>query len=354
MLSEPLLASWAGWSGLVALVLSAALLAAILTIPLVRRYSHWRRQRVLKRWRPLLAAALHHAPPSLPSLPRRQLPAFLELWNHLHASLGSDARNGLNRLGAAAGLPAGVSGMLRGRGRRFRRRAAMAAGNLELAAAWDVLAELLADPDPALSLAAAGALGRIDPQRAAPLLVERLRQGPPWPLAGAVETLAVAGAEVMGPALARAIVAAEGRTARRLLRCLTAIAPRDGAAVVAALLARSSDEGLLKTCLQQVEDPAQLELIRALAFHPHWHVRVHAATALGRLGVPGDETILTGMLSDSQWWVRYRAAGALARLPWLDGGELGRIEALQTDRYARDILHQVGAERRLAGSARDA
>jgi hypothetical protein len=51
-----------------------------------------------------------------------------------------------------------------------------------------------------------------------------------------------------------------------------------------------------------------------------------------------------GMLGDSQWWVRYRAARALAHLPWMDDERLRHIKGTLTDRYARDILHQVMAE----------
>ena len=100
-------------------------------------------------------------------------------------------------------------------------------------------------------------------------------------------------------------------------------------------------------CLTLVNSASGLDAVRALARYPVWHVRVHAATALGRLGGKEDESLLVDMLADSQWWVRYRAACALSRLPWLDDAGLLRIKDTRADRYARDMMHQAMTEREL-------
>jgi HEAT repeat protein len=77
-------------------------------------------------------------------------------------------------------------------------------------------------------------------------------------------------------------------------------------------------------------------------------VRLHAAQALGRLGTREDEWHLRRALADSQWWVRYRAAQALGNLPFMDVDRLRRITEDVEDRYGRDILRQVIAEKELA------
>ena len=76
-----------------------------------------------------------------------------------------------------------------------------------------------------------------------------------------------------------------------------------------------------------------------------------ACTVLSEAG--GGATVIAGgqtlmpLLTDPQWWVRYRTAQALQHL--LAGGEaqLAKVRDAQEDRYARDILTQVMAERAL-------
>jgi HEAT repeat protein len=94
--------------------------------------------------------------------------------------------------------------------------------------------------------------------------------------------------------------------------------------------------------------PQLLDAVRAMIVHPRWHLRMEAAKALGRIGLPDDLPRLEGLLGDAQWWVRYRAAQSIVRLPFLSRTELERLRARQTDRYARDILAHVLAERALA------
>jgi hypothetical protein len=60
-----------------------------------------------------------------------------------------------------------------------------------------------------------------------------------------------------------------------------------------------------------------------------------------------DAVALEPLLADPQWWVRYRTAQALEHLFRDDAGRLERVRDAQEDRYARDILTQVMAERAL-------
>ena len=53
------------------------------------------------------------------------------------------------------------------------------------------------------------------------------------------------------------------------------------------------------------------------------------------------------LLADPQWWVRYRTAQALQHLLAGAEGRLAQVRDAQEDRYARDILTQVMAERAL-------
>lgn len=83
------------WVGAAALVLTGVLLLLILLVRLRQLVKQQWRRRVLNRWRPLLMASLYEHPESLPPLSRFDFPDFLELWNHLHQSLGGEARDSL-------------------------------------------------------------------------------------------------------------------------------------------------------------------------------------------------------------------------------------------------------------------
>lgn len=330
-----------------ALVISSMMLLLMPFRWLWLKVKQQRRRRMLNCWRPLLMASLYQQPDSLPRLSRIDVPDFLELWNHLHQSLGPEARDSLSQVAGLLRMPATVSRMLRGTSLRSRLIAVLTAGNLRLAAAWDELRELLGNQSPAMSLAAAMALVRIDAARALALLMPHVVKRDDWAPQQVEEILHAAGAENCTESLIYAIREAAPERVAQLLRYLAGISPAAAAPVIGNLLANPPDDGLLVICLQLVNLPGELEAVRSMTRHPTWHVRVHAATALGRLGTHEDEAILAGMLADSQWWVRYRAACALSQLPWLDANGLLRIKDMQTDRYARDMMHHVMAEREL-------
>lgn len=331
-----------------ALVLTGLLLSLALLGRLLHYLQRSRRQRVLDRWRPLLMASLYELPESLPSLSRFDYPDFLDLWNHLHESLGSEARGNLERVAGLARVPAAVSRMLRRGGYEGRLAALRTAGNLRLSAIWDVLRELLESDSVELSLAAAQALSRIDATRAVPLLMPPLLMRDDWPPQRIVTILRELESERLACSLLKAIEETVAEKAEKLLHYLVEVAPLEAAPVIRRQIANPSDERLLIACLKVLNDFRELEILRSFCSHQNWLVRLHAASAFGRLGVHDDKAILAGMLGDCQWWVRYRAARALAQLPGMTSGELLRIKDMQTDRYARDMLHQVMAELDLA------
>ncbi len=330
------------------MVLSGALLLWLLHLRLWLLVQQKQRQNALQRWRPLLMSGLYGQPEALPPLSRFDLPHILELWNHLYDSLGIEARNNLNRLAGQARIPAAVSQMLRKRSFHVRYLAARTAGNLQLASAWDLLRDLLVSDSPALSLSAARALTQIDAARAMPLLIQHMSVRNDWHPEAVTEILHIAGFGLVATPLLHAIETASVVRATRLIRYLLEIAPAEAAPLVRNILASpAADEILLNICLDAPEMHESLDAVRLLANHANWHVRVHAAKALGRAGMLEDAALLTNMLGDGQWWVRYRAAQALIQLPGMSANELHNIKDIQTDRDARDMLHLAMAEQEL-------
>lgn len=334
-------------TGVAVIALTLLLLGQILLLRLRLILTERRRRAQIALWRPLLAEVVGGGEPPLPTLDPRNTLSFLSLWNHLHDTLRGEARDRLNRAARAAGVMEALFTLIRRGGRRERLIAAISFGRLRERSTWGVLAEWLEDPGPALSIAAARALVEIDATAALPLVMRQVVNRNDWPAARVASVLREAEPAVVAPLLSDAVAKAEPAMLPGLLRYMQAACPDEAGMTVGRLLRESTDDHVISTALQVLADPGELGTVRVLLHHPRWHVRVQAASALGRLGVAGDELKLADMLSDREWWVRYRAAQALVHLPFLSLGDLEAIKERQIDRYARDILDQVLAEARL-------
>lgn len=307
-----------------------------------------RRQSVLHRWRPLLMSGLYGQSEALPALSRFDLPHVLALWNHLHETLGLEARNRLAQMAGQMRIPAAVSRMLRNKRFQARSLAARTAGNLQLASTWDLLLEMLADDSSALSLLAARALLQIDAERAIHLLIPHLTGHKSWQSKAVMNILELAGSGRVAAPLLQAVETLPADQSRQLIPYLQEIAPTEAKPFITRILASpDEDEKLLIICLDGLSGHDDLEAVRALVRYPNWHVRVHALKALARIGTREDVGLLTEMLGDGQWWVRYRAAQALSQLPEMSANELFHLKDSQADSEARDMLHHVMAEREL-------
>lgn len=211
--------------------------------------------------------------------------------------------------------------------------------------------EYLEDPSPILSLSAARSLMHLHPVRAVALFVPQITRRDDWTRGRVATILRGADEATVSDELAAATLRANADMAPRLVRFLATVSPKRAASVIRQILVTSADDHLVSTCLQVMTNPDDLDVVRGLLGHPRWHVRLHAAAALGRLGGPEDEAPLTVLLADEQWWVRYRAAQALGELASVGEAGLKRLFASQTDRFARDILGHVLAEKHLGEAA---
>jgi HEAT repeat protein len=222
-----------------------------------------------------------------------------------------------------------------------------ALGILRNRAHYDDIARYLDDRSSIVSLSAARALMQLDPQRAIALFVPQIVARPDWSQSGVAQILKDAGPAAVSGTLGEVVLQANADVAPRLIRFLADVNPGQANAVIRKLLRTSADEHLISTCLQVMSSQADLDLVRPLLSRERWHVRMHAATAIGRLGGAGDEQLLVPLLADAQWWVRYRAAQALIRLPSMHEGGITLLRETQTDRFACDILDQVLAEEKI-------
>ena len=333
--------------GAVVAILTMTAMLQVLALRAVRIWRQRRETYATGIWQPLLIGAVEVRPTELPRLARRDVRTFLTIWNHLHATVLDDAKERLNEVASRLGVPAIARRMAAGGRIGQRLLGVVTIGQLRDRSMWEALCALAAGPSMTLSLAAARALIQIDPRagidRVMPLIAARLD----WPPSRVVQLLQAAGPDVISTPLARAALAADAAHAPHLIRYLDVVHCETAIPTVRRIIHRTGDTDVIGACLRVFRDPEDLDTVRAFLGDLRWQVRVQAAAALGRVGTVEDEPRLARMLGDPEWWVRYRAAHALAAL-LADAPE--RLDLLQQDHpnpFARDILRQVRAERRL-------
>ncbi len=337
--------AFAIWVGLAVTVASVLLLVAVLVIRQLAQRRERNHLRAVTFWRGVLVEAMQVVPGRAPALPAGDMTGFVEAWNELHDAPGAADSPGMLAVAEQVDLAPKLERMVEHGRFHDRVMAIIALGYLRSASSFDRLAGLIDDASPIVSISAARALMRIDPQRAVQQVVPQIVSRHDWVDGGIAQMLNEAGPEAVKDELGAAALRANDEVASRLVRFLAGVSPEAAAPVIGRILAEPHDEHLVSTCLQVLADVRDLDKARPLLTHDRWHVRMHASAAIGRLGGADDAEALLPLLADPQWWVRYRTAQALQHL--LAAERLTQVRDAQQDRYARDILTQVMAERAL-------
>lgn len=340
-LSDPLLRV-AVFSGLAVFLLIIVLLAAIAIL----RYTVDRRRRMeqllSERWQPVFFHAVEGIPFAVPRVYGRDREMILLIWIHFTESIRGDARLRLCQLALDLKLDRTALKLLLRRNVRHRLMAIVALGRMRSSAVWDQLVELVASPNPMLSLLAARSLLQIDASRASPIVVGELIRRDDWQLVKVRTMISEAPPNAIASHLMEALASATPENIPRLLSLTLNVG--DAWAVVESMLSTESSSELLIAALKACNDSRALEPVRQLALHTDWIVRAQAAMALGRIGVEEDGLRLRAMLSDPEWWVRYRAGISLVQMPFASRKKLEQMCNQLSDRFAADILRQVLAE----------
>jgi hypothetical protein len=335
------------WVGVCVTVTSLVLLAAVLVLRQVAQRRERNHMRAAALWRRVLGEAMHAVPASPPALPWRDMTGFMDAWNELHDAPGGADNPGVREVAGQIGLAPKLERMLDRGNFHDRVMAIIAIGYLRSPSSFDRLAGLVGDASPIISISAARAMMRIDAARAVRQVVPQIESRHDWVDGGIAQMLHEAGPDAIKAELGAAVLRANDDVAPRLVRFLAGVSEEAATPVIGRILAEPHDEHLVSTCLQVMTDPADLDKVRPLLTHARWHVRMHAAAAIGRLGGIADAAAMEPLLADPQWWVRYRTAQALEHLFQGDAARLERVRDAQDDRFARDILTQVMAERAL-------
>lgn len=342
--SDPIL-RFAFWYGVGAGSLTLLLMFQIVLMRVMLINRERRKSRFLAVWRPLMVQSLSGNDQCYPPVLKADVAVLLNLWNHFQESLRGEANERLNQLARDVSMDELALNLLRSRRVAEQLLAMMTLGHLRNKAAWLVLSDLLQDDSPIISLAAARALMKIDAPAAVEVFMPMLVVRDDWPSARVASILKEAGASAISGSFADVVRHAPAEQMPRLIQFLELTHSEVSSRLVREILETARDTQMITASLRVMSDSRDLNLVRKLIQHPEWPVRVQAASALGRMGSDVDRQRLVHLLEDPQWWVRYRAAQALSQLPFVTTGELLQLLAEQSDRFARDMLKQVIAER---------
>jgi HEAT repeat protein len=347
-LTDPFLRA-AFWIGLAAVVMIVLLVLQIIGLRLRLRARERRAARVVAHWRPVMTAVLaDERPRDLPALARADEIDFFKLWLHFQGSLRGEARASLNWLALDLGCDTIALRLLARGGRGEKLLAILVLGHLGQQAAATALEGAARTRDRLLAVHASLALVQIDPQLAARAMAPGLVVNAGWPVREVVTVLSGARDEC-APVMTSMLAMLDAHQLPRLLQVMEGLRIPVAGADLAHLLKTGSAE-VQTAALRIVSEPSMRGPVLQLLGHEDWHVRMHAAKALGRIGRRDDVPALMALLSDREWWVRYRAAQVLAGLPFMKPSEVRQIALEASDRFAGDMLRQVMAESGMVGA----
>lgn len=333
----------AGWVALLTLLLAFVLLAVILFLRLRAQHRERRDEQARQYWARVIERELAGEQVQAHRLQRHEVPGFIEAWNTAHDSLlDADARK-LTALGHRVGLEDASQYMLRG-SYHDRAMTIIALGHLRDRRMFDAIEPFLSDRSPIVSLCAARALSQVDPPRAMAMFVPMIVERNDWVPGSVARILSENTDGSAAREISNALLRANADTTVKLVRFLTDIDPARASGVIRQLLDGHVDDHIISVCLQLVNDKQDREKVASFLGASRWHVRMHAATALGRIGEMADSVRLEPLLGDSVWWVRYRTAQALLALPGMGVEAVRKVQQRQSDAYGRDIIDQVLAE----------
>jgi hypothetical protein len=332
-------------TGIAVVILILLLIIQISIMRLISILKARSRHKVIAIWRPILVQEALGEETSLPTIRGNDWRYIAEEWNKLIGTVRGEARQNLTDLAWKINLHHYVKNQVFRKGSKNRLFAMVTLGHMRAAIKWSDLVHVMKKSRSTISLVAAQAMIQINPVRALKQIIPLLEQRTDWHWAGVAHIFRLANSDVICPALEQLIRKTPDDSLPGLLRILDTIKCDTSSAIIGEVLNRSKNDRVTSTCLHIVNDPRSVYAIRQYIDCPRWHVRMHAATALGRLGLEEDIPVLISCLQDREWWVRYRAAQALAAMPFVSIKELQNIYETQQDRYAKDILQQVISER---------
>ncbi len=277
---------------------------------------------------------------------KRDFYYVLEEINYVFSAIRGKESDRLREACLALGFHDRLFKLLRSNNIRKKLYALISLGNIHAHQSWDEIENNLYHKQIIISLTAARSLVQIDAEKAITTILPIVLTRDDWPWANVAHILKMAGPDRVCKPLSEMIQTMPVSMQATFLRLFEIIRCEELSPITKLILDDTTDDKVASVCLHITQDPGILPQARKYANHERWHVRMHAATALGRFGGEPEIEILTLLLKDREWWVRYRSAQALASMPFLNIQNLEVIRDSINDKFAKDILNQVITEKR--------
>lgn len=356
LLAESLLINIIFWLTVALIIFSLVLFAAVILLHLHNAWMKYRTRVFRRKWRPLLFQWMAGEITRLSSLRSRDANMMLDLWYKIRQHIDDSSAGKLNDFALELGLDDVVSRILQYRdpGAENRKvwlqiQAIRVAQALNTPVTRVALLRAADSSNLLVNAEATCALVEINHENAELEVLSTLLRFHQWAPYIALKISKAGGAETLHLA---------GRQLDQLddeqIRNLTS------------LIELSDDKSLLPFLTRRLEKTTDIDeqaaLLRAVARlggssyknhvlpyleHPDAILRTTAATALGNIGTSADFHLLGPLLKDREWWVRYRSAQAFLKLRPMTENMLTDFLETLTDPFARDILRQAYAEKKL-------
>lgn len=339
-------ADYALWIGVIAIGLTLLLMLVMATLRILLNRSRRVEARFLATWQPLLSdPTANLAETIIPLLPAAHYRPFLKLWNKLVRASNGERREDMLDIAYALGCERYAKRLLAHGDRTERLLAIITLSHLRDISAWDALATQTLHADSVISINAFHALVQIDADTTACQLMPLLLARTDWPITHVASILQEEQGAFMQPLIEAAGEIKSSHLIRtlRLIEALHIALPQTA---LLQLLNESNSVEIIIATLRITNDVSMLPRVRVFLRHADWRLRVQAAKALGRIGEYSDINRLVPLLADNSWWVRYRSTQALVNMPFLSINEIAVLQSHLSDRFARDMLSQVIAERK--------
>jgi hypothetical protein len=333
-------------AGMIAIGLAMALMLQILFVRVAWSRSDEFDKAAERKWGHILTMALagDDPHPIEKLIGREQLP-FMRVWLHLHASVRGDAVEILNAVAMQLRCDRMACQILLQNDRERQIVGILVSGYLKDKNAWQSLVPLASSRNSIVSMQAASAMLKIDAAAAMTQVMPMTINRADWSIADVGHMLRP-NRELYIEAVLENLLAQTPYAILRALRLLQELKAVLPAALVEALLHQQSTD-LKVAVLRLAAWSGQRQFVKKHVHDAEWPVRVAVANALRQIGTAEDLTSLEQLAGDTNWWVRYRAAEALVHLPFLSQKRLKILAETSPDRYTRDILQRVIAERNL-------
>lgn len=303
------------------------------------------------RWKPVLMHALYGEILPIPTLKKHECIWLIVEWNKIYETFKGESTNNLDSLKNHIDIMRVMKSLLKSKKYNQKILGILFSGHTKNTESWLYLSELIKDRSPIVSLLSARSLMKINKENAITIFLKGITDRKDWPIDRVIDIYRKHKTHRADRIVAGKINAAQRNrnihAMSQLIPLLPYINRRYTFAIKKKLFENPIDDKVISELIKLIDSPFDLPYLNQFCWSDRWHVRLHAINAYGRVATEEQLPVFEEFLSDSEWWVRYRSAEALIDSRIVDTEYLITLSQNHPDRYARDMLTYVLAERNI-------